>query len=176
MVVSKRLVPPTGRDGERAEASGPDRGRPASWIRPGSRSDRGSAAADGPGRRGGAGVQHRRTAVLLGLGGRGGIAAATDRLPGLRVELVLAAVGAARIDGAGVPTRLAGGDGLQRAGGDGPARGRRVRTGGRRVRRRRGGRGGCGGGRGGGRALGGQALAAALGGQALASALGPQAL
>src|SRR5947208_1910515 len=51
------------------------------------------SAADGPGARTRLRVEERRAVVLLGLGGRGGIAAAAHRLPGAVVELVFAAVG-----------------------------------------------------------------------------------
>src|SRR5829696_8850313 len=78
------------------------------------------AAADRPGAGPGLAVQLGGAGVLLGLGGRGRIAAAADGLPGLLVELVLPAVRAARVDGARVAAGLARGDGLQ-AGGRGRA-------------------------------------------------------
>src|SRR5689334_11669459 len=65
--------------------------------------------ADGPGRAALLRVEHRRAAVLLGLGGGGRIAGAADRLPGGLGELVLAVEAVARV-GRRVPARLAGGD------------------------------------------------------------------
>ena len=73
-------------------------------------------AADRPGRRAGARVEHGRAAILLGLGRRGRVAAAADARPGAVVELVLAAERAAAADGARVAARLARGDRLQHAG------------------------------------------------------------
>src|SRR5687767_8154215 len=52
----------------------------------------GTLPADGPGRRAPLRVQRGGALVLLGLGGRGRVARAADALPGLLVELVLAAV------------------------------------------------------------------------------------
>src|SRR6266576_2317243 len=62
-------------------------------------------------------VERRGGAVLLGLGRRGGVAAAAHRAPRLAVELVFAAVGAVARDGARVAARLALRDALQRGGG-----------------------------------------------------------
>src|SRR5205085_1002568 len=69
--------------------------------------------ADGPGVRAAALHERRGALVLLGLRGGGGVAGAADGLPGLLVELVLAAVRARRVDGARVAARLAGGDRLE---------------------------------------------------------------
>src|SRR4051794_2764169 len=100
-------------------------------------------AAGGPGLRPALRVQLRCAGVLLGLGGRGGIAGAADRLPGLLVELVLAAVGPAPADGGGIAAGLARRDRAERAArGTGRAGRARGRRGGRRTgaRARRGGR------------------------------------
>src|SRR4051812_25516016 len=70
-------------------------------------------AADWPGAGAGLRVEHRRPVVLLGLGGRGGVAAAAHRFPGPIVELVFAAIGPVRGNRGGVAARLAGGDRLQ---------------------------------------------------------------
>src|SRR3954451_6800573 len=59
------------------------------------------------------GQQHRGALVLLGLGGRGGIAGAAHGPPGRAAELVLAAVAAGRRDRRGVAAGLALGDGRQ---------------------------------------------------------------
>src|SRR3954447_13240438 len=95
-------------------------------------------AADGPGLGAALRVQLRCAGVLLGLRGGGGIAGAADGLPGLLVELVLAAVGSAPADGGGVPTGLARGDAAERTAG-GAVRGRRAGRAGRRRGGRRGG-------------------------------------
>src|SRR4051794_5156842 len=100
-------------------------------------------AAGGPGLRPALRVQLRCAGVLLGLGGRGGIAGAADRLPGLLVELVLAAVGPAPADGGGIAAGLARRDRAERAargagGGTGRAGRARGRRGGRRSRSRSG--------------------------------------
>ena len=92
------------------------------------RQERGACAAvttpqTGQGLRAGPAVEHRGAVVLLGLRGLGGVAAAADRRPGARVELVLAVVGAGGVDRGRVAARLAGGDRVQRrlrdAGGEG---------------------------------------------------------
>src|SRR6476620_11285387 len=75
-------------------------------------------------------VQRQRALVLLGLGGRGGVAAAAELLPGGAVELVLAAVGAVGRDRGRVAAGLALGDPLKR-------RARVAPGGGRRAARRR---------------------------------------
>ena len=86
----------------RARRSGrPGRARTGNSARRAEASTRGRLrapppSADGPGRRAGARVEHRRAAILLGLGRRGGVAAAADARPGAVVELVLAAEGARR--------------------------------------------------------------------------------
>src|SRR3954447_3813840 len=106
-------------------------------------------AAGGPGLRPALLEQLRCAGALLGLRCGGGVAGAADRLPGLLVELVLAAVGPAPADGGGVATGLARGDAAERAAGaaGGAVRGRRAggagrrRGGARRARARRGGRG-----------------------------------
>src|SRR3954470_5590245 len=94
-------------------------------------------AAGGPGLRTALRVQLRCAGVLLGLRGRGRVAGAADRLPGLLVELVLAAVGPAPADGGGVATGLARGDAAKRAAGAAGTALRGRRAGG--ARRRRGG-------------------------------------
>src|SRR5680860_1204864 len=72
-----------------------------------------STPADGPLARAGLLVEHRGTPVLLGLGGRGRVAAAAHGRPGLDRELVLAAVQATATDGGRVAAGLTGGDRLQ---------------------------------------------------------------
>src|SRR3954447_24940601 len=85
-------------------------------------------AAGGPGLRTALRVQLRCAGVLLGLRGRGGVAGAADRLPGLRVDWFLPAVGPAPADAGGVATGLARGDAAEGAAGaaGGAARGRRA--------------------------------------------------
>src|SRR3954452_4154707 len=73
-----------------------------------------TSAADRPGAGAGGGVEERGAVVLLGLGSRGGVAAAAHRFPGAVVELVFAAIGAVGGDGPRVSTRLTGGNRLQR--------------------------------------------------------------
>src|SRR3954454_7129302 len=79
------------------------------------REARWSTTADGPGRAALLRVEHRRAAVLLGLGRGGGVAGAADGRPGGPRELVLAVEAVAGVGG-GVAARLARRDGLQVAG------------------------------------------------------------
>src|SRR5215218_3603602 len=72
-----------------------------------------SGPADGPLARPGAGVEQRGAAILLGLRRRSGVALAADGGPGAHVELVLATVGAAATDRAGIAVRLTLGDLLE---------------------------------------------------------------
>ena len=80
------------------------------------------SAADRPGTRAGPRVEERRAVVLLGFGGRGGVATAADRFPGPLVELVFAAVGAVGGDRFRVAAGLAGARSLRAS----PSRRRRA--------------------------------------------------
>ena len=103
-----------------------------------------SGAADGPGRGALPRVEHGGTAILLGLGGRGGVAGAADALPRLLRELVLAVEPVAGV-GRRVAAGLAGGDRLE-VGRGGAGRGARRACAGARCARAGRSPAGCGGG------------------------------